>query len=154
MYEACSSLTVTGAGAGMHDFWTLNPYSSSPALLPSWWFLTRGHVELWAVHHSPAQFAFLQCFSCPRVTGHCQDWDVIRVPSFHKCFSSTAFPAAVVKAGAASSSYWHRQTLYWPYIKIIALGFVSKLLSCIWWFYCSIFLDVKQPSQQFFSFKG
>lgn len=126
----------------MHDFWLLNPCSSSPALQPSWWFLSAEQIELWAVSHSPDQFAFLQCFSWPQCYWSLSTVDVIEVTSFQKCFSSTAFPAALVKVGTASSSYTSKP-LYWYYIMIIALGLVSKLQPYIWWFYSFIFLNVK-----------
>lgn len=58
----------------------------------------------------------------PRVTA--KALDVIGVPSFHKSFFSTAFPAALVEAGAASSSYEHQQTFFYgPHVTIIAFGF-------------------------------
>ena len=81
--------------------------------------------------HSPEQFAFLQCFSWPQGYRSLSTVDVIEVTSFQKCFSSTAFPAALVKVGTASSSYTSKP-LYWYYIMIIALGLVSKLQPYIW----------------------
>lgn len=67
----------------------------------------------------------------------------VGAPSLHKCFSSTAFPVARVEAPDAS------KPVCWPHIITVALGFVSQRQSCVWWFYGSISLDVKQPSQHF-----